>query len=172
MSSSDSCVWPVYRFLRSQVAGLVFHLLKNFPQFVIHTVKGSGVVNKAEVDVFLEYLAISMIQWILAIWILVPLPFLNQAWTTGSSLFMYCWSLAWKILSITLLVCEMSTVVQYFDHSLAMEWKLTFSRPVATSWVFQICWHIECSTFTASSFRIWNSSTGIPSPPLALFDAS
>ena len=36
-------------------------------------------------------------------------------------------------------------------------------------WVFQICWHIECSTFTASSFRIWNSSTGIPSPPLALF---
>ena len=36
-------------------------------------------------------------------------------------------------------------------------------------WVFQICWHIECSTFTASSFRIWNSSTGISSPPLALF---
>ena len=36
-------------------------------------------------------------------------------------------------------------------------------------WVFQICWHIECSTFTASSFRIWNSSTGIPSPPVALF---
>ena len=36
-------------------------------------------------------------------------------------------------------------------------------------WVFQICRHIECSTFTASSFRIWNSSTGIPSPPLALF---
>ena len=36
-------------------------------------------------------------------------------------------------------------------------------------WVFQICWHIECSTFTASSFRIWNSSTGIPSPLLVLF---
>ena len=31
------------------------HLLKNFPQFVvIHTVKGFGLVNKAEVDVFLE----------------------------------------------------------------------------------------------------------------------
>ena len=36
-------------------------------------------------------------------------------------------------------------------------------------WVFQICWHMEWSTFTASSFRIWNSSIGIPSPPLALF---
>ena len=30
-------------------------------------------------------------------------------------------------------------------------------------WVFQICWHIECSTFTASSFRCWNSSAGIKS---------
>ena len=32
------------------------HLLKNFPQFVlIHTIKGFGIVNKAEVDVFLEF---------------------------------------------------------------------------------------------------------------------
>ena len=42
----------------SQEAGKVIwypHLLKNFPQFVvIHTVKGFDVVNKAEVDVFLE----------------------------------------------------------------------------------------------------------------------
>ena len=36
-------------------------------------------------------------------------------------------------------------------------------------WVFQICWHIECSTLTASFFRIWNSSVEIPSPSLALF---
>ena len=36
-------------------------------------------------------------------------------------------------------------------------------------WVFQICWYIECSISTASSFRIWNSSAGIPSHPLALF---
>ena len=35
-------------------------------------------------------------------------------------------------------------------------------------WVFQIWWHIKCSTFTTSSSYIWNSSTGIPSPPLAL----
>ena len=42
----------------SQEAGQVVwysHLLKNFPQFlVIHTVKGFGLVNKAEIDVFLE----------------------------------------------------------------------------------------------------------------------
>ena len=35
-------------------------------------------------------------------------------------------------------------------------------------WAFQIYWHIECSTHSIT-FRIWNSSTGIPSPPLALF---
>ena len=35
--------------------GQYTHLLKNFPQFVvIHTVRGFGIVNKAEVDVFLE----------------------------------------------------------------------------------------------------------------------
>ena len=42
----------------SQEAGQVVwcsHLLKNFQQFiVIHTVKGFGIVNKAEIDVFLE----------------------------------------------------------------------------------------------------------------------
>ena len=36
-------------------------------------------------------------------------------------------------------------------------------------WVFQICWHIECSTLIPSSFWILGSSAGIPSPPLALF---
>ena len=36
-------------------------------------------------------------------------------------------------------------------------------------WVFQICWHIECHTLRASSFRIWNNSTGISSPPITLF---
>ena len=47
--------------------------------------------------------------------------------------------------------------------------KTDLSQSCGHCWVFQICWHIECSTLTASSFRIWNSSTGIPSPPLALF---
>jgi len=51
--------------------------------------------------------------------------------------------------------------------SLTVEWKLFLS--CGHRWVFQICWHIQCSTFTATSFRIWNSSTGIPSSPLALF---
>ena len=42
-------------FSRGRSGGLVFPLLEEFPQFVvIHTVKGFGIVNKAEIDVFLE----------------------------------------------------------------------------------------------------------------------
>ena len=37
--------------------------------------------------------------------------------------------------------------------------------------VLQICWHIECNTFIASSFRVLNSSTGTPVHPLALLTA-
>ena len=110
------------------------------------------------------------------IWSLVPLPFLNPAWTSGTSQFTYCWSLVWRILSVTLLACEMSAIVQYFEHSLALPFfgigtKTELFQSCDHCWVFQICWHIECSTLTASSFRIWNSSTGIPSPPLILFIA-
>ena len=123
---------------------------------------------------FLNSLAFFMIQWVLAIWSLVPQPFLKPAWTSGCSRFTYCWSLAWRILSITLLACEMSAIVRYFEHSLALPFfgigvKTDLFQSCGHCWVFQIYWHIECSTFTASSFRIWNSSTGIPSPPLALF---
>ena len=50
--------------------------------------------------------------------------------------------------------------------------KTDLFQPCGHCWVFQICWHIECSTFTASSFRIWNSSAGIPSPSLALLSGS
>ena len=56
----------------------------------------------------------------LAFWSLIPLPFLNPTGTSESSQFTYCWSLAWRILSITLLACEMSAVVQKFEHSLAL----------------------------------------------------
>ena len=47
--------------------------------------------------------------------------------------------------------------------------KTDLFQPCGLCWVFQICWQNECSTFIASPFRIWNSSTGIPSLLLALF---
>ena len=149
------------------------HLFKNFTQFVfIHTVKGFSVVSEAEVDVFLEFFCF-FYDPMLVIWSLVLLPFLNPAWTSGSSQFMYCWSLAWRILSINLLACEVSAIVQWFEYSLALPFfgigvKTDLFQPCGHCWVFQTCWHIECSAFTESSFRILNTSAGIPSAPLAL----
>ena len=56
MSSSNCCFLTCIQI--SQKADKVVwysHLFQNFPQFiVIHTVKGFGIVNKAEIDVFLE----------------------------------------------------------------------------------------------------------------------
>ena len=172
MPSSNSCFLTCIQI--SQEAGKVvwyYHLFKKFSEFVvIHTVKGFGVVNKAEVEVFLELFCFLIIQ---RFWSLVPLPFLKSAWISGSSQFMYRWNLAWIILSITLLTCEMSVIVQRFDHFLALPFfgngmKTEIFQSCGHCWVFQMCWHIEFSTFTESSFRIWKSSAGIPSPPLAL----
>ena len=53
-----------------------------------------------------------MIQWMLAIWYLVPLPFLNPASTSGSSQFTYCWRLAWRILNTSSLPWFMDLTFQ------------------------------------------------------------
>ena len=79
----------------SQEAGQVVQyspFFKNFPQFVvIHTVKGFGIVNKAEVDVFLE------LSWFFDdptdIGNLISGSsafFLNPAYISGGSWFTYC----------------------------------------------------------------------------------
>ena len=123
---------------------------------------------------FWNSLDFSTIQRMFAIWSLVPLPFLKPAWTSGSSQFMYClkpglensehyFASVWD-------ECNCVVAWAFFGIAFLWDWNENGPFPVLwTCWVFQICWHIECSTFTASSFRIWNSSTGIPSPPLVLF---
>ena len=69
MSGSNCCYLTCIQI--SQETGKVVwysHLFKNFPEFVvIHTVKGFGVVNEAEVDVFLELSCFFfVVQWMLA----------------------------------------------------------------------------------------------------------
>ena len=161
----------------SQEAGQVVwysHLIKNFPQFiVIHTVKGFGIVNKAERDVFLE----------LSCCLYDPVDVGNLL--SGSSVFSKSNLNIWKFLVHVLLKPGLENFEHYFasvwdehnwwfEHSLAfpffgIEMKTDIFQSCGHCWVLQICWDIECSTFTASSFRMWNSSTGIPSHPLALF---
>ena len=104
--SSFVASWPIYRFHRRQVrwAGILITLI--IFQFVVtHTVNGLSQSMKQKSVLFWNSLAFSMIQRMLAIWSLVPLPFLNPVWTSGSSWSTYCWSLAWIILRIILLAC-------------------------------------------------------------------
>ena len=67
--------------------------------------------------------------------------------------------------------CSCMILWIFFDTALLWDWneKTDLLQSCGHCWVFQTCWHIKCSTFTASSFRIWNSSVGIPSPSLSLF---
>ena len=80
----------------------VLHYLPEFAQTHVHWV-GDAIqpsyplsppsppaLNLSQHQVFLSF---SMIQWMLALWSLVPLPFLKPAWTSGGSWFIYCWSL-------------------------------------------------------------------------------
>ena len=63
-----------------------------------------------------------------------------------------------------------TAVGTFFGVALLWDWKQNwFFQSCSHWWVFQVCWHIECSSLTASSFRIWKRSNGIPSPTLALF---
>ena len=66
--------------------------------------------------------------------------------------------------------CNCVVVWTFFGIAFLWDWNKTdLFQSCGHCWVFQICWRIKYSTFITSSFRIWNSSTGIPSPPLVLF---
>ena len=142
---------PAYKFLKREIGGLVFPPLKNFPQFVvIHTVNmhyihySFSIVNEAEVDVFWNSLAFSMIQQMLAIWAVVPLPFLNSVCTSGGSQFMYCWCLTWRILIVAHTIkFDTSTyfasmwhehiflaIWTFFDITLLWDWNENWPFPV------------------------------------------
>ena len=140
MSSSSCCFLTCIQI--SQDAGnLVWysHLFQNFPQFiVIHIVKGFGIVNKAEIDVFLELSCFFHDPADVGNLISGSFSFSKTSLNIISSRFTYCWSLAWRILSITLLACEMSAIcgslsILWHCLSLELEWKLTFSSAVATA---------------------------------------
>ena len=66
--------------------------------------------------------------------------------------------------------CSYAVVWAFFSIAfLGVRMKTDLFQSCGHYWVFQICWHIECTTLTSYSLRIWNSSTGIPSSLLALF---
>ena len=177
LSSSNCCFLTCIQI--SQEAGQVFwysHIFQNFPQFiVIYIVKGFGIVNKAEIDVFLElscffddpkhvgnlisgfsaFSKTSLNIWKFMVHILVKPGLENFEHNFASN--EYNCAIVWA----------------FFGIAFLRDWNENWTFPnLWPRWAFQIFWHIECSTFTASSFRNWNSSTGIPSTSFIPSDAS
>ena len=98
----------IHRFLRRQVrwSGIPISWIFNS---VLWSAQSKALNLKYMF--FWNYFAFSMIQEMLAFWSVVPLRFLNPAWTSRSSLFTYFCGLVWRIMSITLLAYEMSAIV-------------------------------------------------------------
>ena len=81
MSSSNCCFLTCIQ-IPQELGQVVWysHLFQNFPQFiVIHRVKGFGIVNKAEIDGFLELSRVLDDPADVGNLTLAPLPFLKPA---------------------------------------------------------------------------------------------
>ena len=135
--------WPAYRFLRRQVRWSGVPIAWRIFQFVvIHTFKGFGVVNKAEVDVFLE----------LSCFFYDPVVVSNLI--SGSPAFSKSSLNIWKFSVHVLLKPCLENFESYFASvwdgcncgslsilwhclSLGLEWKLTFASLVATPEFFK-----------------------------------
>ena len=125
------------------------HLLKNFPQFVVmHIVKGFGIVNEAEVDIFLELFWFFYDPTDVGNLISGSSAFLNPAWKF------------WKFSVHVLLKPSLENFQHYFasvwdECSCVVVWMffgIVFGIGMKTPfqscghyWVFQICWHLSAA---------------------------
>ena len=181
MSSSNCCLLNCIQ--ASQEADPVVwycHLFQKFPQFIlIRTVKGFDILSKAELDVFLELacffwrssrcwefdLWFLCIFWnMLNIWKFMVHILLKPGLENFEHFFVSMWDecnclVVWAFVGIAFLEIGMKT--NHFQLSHGCD--------------FQISCHIEYIAFTASSSRIWNSSSGIQAviePPNSLMDTA
>ena len=144
MSSSNCCFLTCIQI--SQEADEVVwysHLLKDFPQFiVIHTVKGFGIVNKAEIDVFLE----------------LPCFFYDPAHTY---IYVYIWKSKWQPTPVLLprnshgqrsLVGYSSSCCKRVGHDLAIKHTHTLRSPKPLFW--KHFWKIEAGKLSFGMIKL------------------
>ena len=136
--------WPAYRFLKRQVRWsgmpISFRIFHNFT--VIHTVKGFGIVNKAEIYIFLE----------LSCFFDDPADVGNLI--SGSSAFSKASLNIWKFMPHILLKPGLENFEHYFasmwdECNCAVVWaffgigmKTDLFQSCGHCWVFQIFWHM------------------------------
>ena len=138
MSSSNCCFLTCIQISQEAVqVDWYSHLLKNFPQFVVtHTVKGFGVVNKAEIDVFLEYFFYD--------------PTNVGDLISGSSVFSKTILNIWKFTVHILLKPGLENFEHYFtstwdECNCAVVWKFFKSWEYQTTWPasWEICMQVK-----------------------------
>ena len=156
MSDCNCCFLTCIQISHEAGQGVWYsHLFKNFPQFVeTHTAKGFGIVNNAEVDVFLE----------LCGFFDDPTDVGNLI--SGSSAFSKSSLNIWNFMVHVLLKPGLENFEHYFASvqdeyncevvwafvgiAFLWDWNENFFQSCGHCWVFQICWHIECNIFTES----------------------
>ena len=163
VSGSNCCFLACIQI--SQEAGKVVwysHLLKNFPQFiVIHTVKSFGIVNKSEVDVFLELSHFFYDPVDVGIWSLVPLPFQNSAWISKFSVhillkpglenFEHYFASLWDEYN-----CAVVLVLPFFGigmiTDLFQKWNRKHVHTKISSWMFKVALFIKAKKWRQPKF--------------------
>ena len=150
MSSSNCCFLTSMQISQRQVrwSGIpiswrIFHSL------LWSTVKGFGIVNKAEIDVFLELSCFFhdpadvgnlvsgssvFSKTSLNIWNFM-VSCIAEAWLGEFWALLY-----WRVRCVQL--CNNLSII-WHCLSLGLKWKLTFFQSCGHCWIFQICWHIE-----------------------------
>ena len=155
-----------YRFLRRQIRWCHIPISLRISQFiVIHTIKGFRVVNEAEVDVFLEFPSFFHDPKNVGNLISGSSPFSKSS--------LYIWKFMVHIqLRPSLKDFEHYLANMWDEHTCTVVWIYTlalyffengmktdfFPNPVGTEFS-KFVGILSCSTFTASSFRTWNTST-------------
>ena len=162
MSSSNYCFLTCIQI--AQEAGKVVwysHLFKNFPQFAMtHTVKGFGIVNKTEVDIFLELSCFFDDPTDVGNLTSVLLPFQNPTWTSGSSWFEYCWSLVWRILSNiqkTKIMASSPITSWQIDGEKWEQWQTLFSCAPKSLW--KVTAAMKLKDTCSSEEKVWQTWT-------------
>ena len=145
LSSSNCCFFICIQI--SQVAGQIVwysNLFQNFTQLIlIHTVKGFGIVNKAEIDVFLELSCLfddpedvanlisgfsAFSKTSLNIWKFTVHLLLKPGLENFEHYFASVWD-----------ECNCEVVWAFFG--IAFLWKTDLFQSCGHCWVFQICWN-------------------------------
>ena len=173
MSSSNYC-FLTYKQISQEAGQVVWysHLFQNFPQFiVIPTVKGFGIVNKAEIDVFLE----------LSCFFHDPEDVGNLI--SGSSAFPKTSLNIWKFMVLVLLKPDLENFEHYFtsvwdECNCVVVWAflgIAFLWDWNESWPFPVLWpllsfpnllaywvqHFHSIIFQDLKYLNWNSITSI-----------